>query len=200
MQVVGRLHQRRVFGRRTHLVTRHLAGLLPENARILDVGCGDGTIDRLLIERRPDCTIAGIDVLVRHAARIPVQVFDGVHLPYAHGTFDAVLFVDVLHHTRDPLPLLLEARRVALQAVIIKDHLRSGLLAGPTLRFMDWVGNAHHGVALPYNYLTHAEWNAALRTARLRPTAWRTRLGLYPAPASWLFDRSLHFVARMEPV
>jgi hypothetical protein len=59
---------------------------------------------------------------------------------------------------------------------------------------MDFVGNAPHGVALPYNYLTAAEWDKALRESRLAPRAIRRRLGLYPAWADVCFGRSLHFM------
>jgi hypothetical protein len=34
----------------------------------------------------------------------------------------------------------------------------------------------------------------------LRPQVWLDTLGLYPKPASWIFDRSLHFIARLDPV
>ena len=71
------------------------------------------------------------------------------------------MLVDVLHQTDDPMNLLREAVRVARQAIVIKDHLLQGAFAYPTLRFMDWVGNARHGVALPYNYWTPAEWHGA---------------------------------------
>jgi hypothetical protein len=27
---------------------------------------------------------------------------------------------------------------------------------------------------------------------------WLPKLSLYPAPASWFFDRSLHFIARLD--
>jgi hypothetical protein len=37
---------------------------------------------------------------------------------------------------------------------VLKDHIKERGLAGLTLRFMDRVGNAHHGVVSPYNYWT----------------------------------------------
>ena len=107
------------------------------------------------------------------------------------------MFVDVLHHVDDPLLLLQEAMRVG-RSVVIKDHFREGFLAGAILRFMDWVGNAHHGVALPYNYWSKAEWDAALEAVGLKPVDMKGSLGLYPAPASWIFERDLHFIGRFE--
>jgi len=63
---------------------------------------------------------------------------------------------------------------------------------------MDWVGNAHHGVALPYNYWSKPEWDAAFDAVGLKQLEGKHSLGLYPAPASWLFERGLHFIGRFE--
>ncbi len=152
MNLIDRVHSDYIFGRRVGVLTRHLAELMPKDAKTLDVGCGDGTIAHLLMQSRPDLTISGIDVLVRPQTHIPVVQFDGRHIPYEDDSFDAVMFVDVLHHTEDPLVLLREAARVARSAIVIKDHTMNGWLAEPTLRLMDYVGNAQHGVVLPYNY------------------------------------------------
>ena len=93
-----------------------------------------------------------------------------------------------------------EARRVARKAVLIKDHTRDGLMAGPTLRFMDWGANAPHGVALPYNYWNEQQWRESFERIGLTPSVWRNRLGLYPPGVSWIFGRSLHFIARLDIV
>ena len=63
---------------------------------------------------------------------------------------------------------------------------------------MDWFGNKHYGVALPYNYWSGAQWEVAYRAVAVEVTELMTFLGLYPAPASWLFERGLHFMARLE--
>lgn len=194
---VGVLHEKLVFGRRVSVLAGHLADLLPRKAKVLDVGCGDGTIDCLITQQSPGVSIVGIDVLVRPNAKIPVRPFDGIHIPYPNASFDAVMFVDVLHHADDPLLLLQEAMRVG-RSVVIKDHFRQGFLASATLRFMDWVGNAHHGVTLPYNYWSKAEWDAAFDAVGLKPVEIKRSLGLYPAPASWVFERGLHFIGRFH--
>lgn len=201
MSVIGRAHSGLVFGRRVQVLAREIAELLPEAeappTRVLDVGCGDGSIARAVMDLRPDVEIVGIDVLVRPETHIPVTEFDGVRIPYDDDSFDAVMFVDVLHHTDDATVLLREAARVAAGHVVIKDHLADGFLARPTLRLMDWVGNAHHGVVLPYNYWRRSRWDQAFAEVGLSVKAWQTGLGLYPPPATWLFDRRLHVVTRL---
>jgi SAM-dependent methyltransferase len=195
--MIGALHERLVFGRRVRVLASHFAALIPAQARILDVGCGDGLIDCLIQQQRPDISIEGIDPLVRSRTHIPVRSFDGAKLPYPGASFDAVMFVDVLHHTVDPKALLREAMRVG-KIILIKDHIREGFLASGTLRVMDWVGNAHHGVALPYNYWSRSQWREVTDDLGLKATEMRVELALYPPPISWIFDRRLHFVARFE--
>lgn len=198
MKALRSLHGRLVYDRRTRVLAARLAELLPRDAQALDVGCGDGRIDRLILERRPDVAIEGIDVRLRPDAQIPVSRYDGLRIPRADGEVDAVLLVDVLHHAERPEGLLREALRVAKRAVLVKDHTRNGILAGPTLRLMDWVGNAPHGVALRYDYWRESLWRETFRNLEIRPAVWERRLGLYPRPASWIFDRSLHFVALFD--
>lgn len=192
-------HQRVVYGRRITVLAQHLSELLPRDASVLDVGSGDGLLARRILDARPDLRIRGVDVLIRPESHIPVEWFDGIRLPFRDREYDAVMMVDVLHHATDQAALLAETARVARRAVVIKDHVVSGLLARPTLAFMDWVGNARHGVALPYSYWTEEQWQRSFARLGLRTTARRDSLGLYPWPASLVFGRGLHFVAVLEP-
>lgn len=195
---VGVLHNTLVANRRVQVLTQWFAELLPPNVRVLDVGCGDGAVSALLQSKRGDIRVQGIDVLPRETTHIPVQMFDGTHFPFEDSSFDVVMFSDVLHHTEDPAILLREARRVASHHVLLKDHYRNGIAAGARLRFMDWVGNARYGVALPYNYWTEQQWHSAWRNIGLQPEKVITRLGLYPIPADWIFGAHLHFIALLK--
>jgi SAM-dependent methyltransferase len=197
VKLIGRAHQRAVQGRRIELLAEHLASVVPARGTLLDVGCGDGGIARTLLGQRPDLEVTGIDVLVRPHTLIPVSSFDGTTIPYPDDSFDDVLFVDVLHHTEDPAVLLAEAARVARRGIVVKDHLASGVVSAWTLRLMDWVGNAHHGVALPYNYWREPQWRQCFEGLGLRVEVWRTNLALYPVPARWVFDRKLHVLCRV---
>jgi SAM-dependent methyltransferase len=196
---VGTLHQALIFDRRTRVLAERLASLLPRGASVLDVGCGDGTIASLILQHRPDISIRGIDILVRPETKVPVEPFDGKQLPYGDKCFDVVSFIDVLHHTDDPTVLLKEATRVARMVVALKDHAMDGVLAYQTLRFMDWVGNSSHGVALPYNYWPERKWRVTFDAIGLHIADWQSRLDLYPFPASLVFERGLHFMAALKP-
>jgi len=198
MSTVGKLHETLVFNRRVEVLASWFARLAPKDALILDVGCGDDLLSAALRAKRPDLTLRGIDVLPRNRTHIPVEMFDGVRIPFEDDSFDAVLFSDVLHHTADPAVLLREACRVARRCVLIKDHFREGLVAYQRLRLMDWVGNARFGVALPYNYWSEKQWQRAWQEIGLEPEESVTRLGLYPPPANWIFGARLHFMARLK--
>jgi SAM-dependent methyltransferase len=198
MKLVDRVHGDYVENRRARALSNRLADIIPDRFVMLDVGCGDGLIARLITERRTDIQLRGLDVLARDRAYIPVERFNGEVIPYEDASFDGVMFIDVLHHTHDPMVLLREATRVARKAIVIKDHTLDGLLAGPTLRAMDWVGNARYGVSLPYNYWTRRQWLDAFQKLGIKVGSWTTSLRLYPWPASCWFDRSLHFVARLD--
>lgn len=183
-------------GARVDLVL--VSEMVTRGAKVLDVGCGDGSVALQIKALRPDVEISGIDILVRPAAKISVTAFDGHHIPFDDGSFDAVMLVDVLHHAEDARGLLAEAARVARTAVVIKDHLADGFLAQPTLRAMDWVGNAGHGVVLPYSYWREEQWTEAFAATHLTPIRTVTSLGLYPWPFSAVFDRRLHAVWRLD--
>lgn len=195
--IVGALHDRLVFPRRAANLAEALSVALCGAQTVLDVGCGEGSIDLLIQATVPGLAVRGVDVLVRSEACIPVEPFDGRRLPFDDKTFDAVMFVDVLHHTDDPMVLLREAGRVARRTIVIKDHTAESALSYSILRFMDWVGNAHHGVALPYNYWPERKWRGAFAELGLGVEQWQTRLELYPWPASLVFQRGLHFVTRL---
>jgi len=198
MSLLEKVHKKCVFDRRVNVLSKHFAGLIPADAKVLDVGCGDGLLAHLISQLRPDLTIFGIDVVERKASYFPVTMFDGKTIPYPDKSFDVVIFVDVLHHTSDPGKLLREASRIASERVLIKDHCEDAFLGRTTLLFMDWIGNIHQGVALPYNYWSKKQWLESFNTLKLEVSSWKTKLDLYPKPASYFFDRSLHFIADLE--
>jgi SAM-dependent methyltransferase len=100
-----------------------LARLTPD-ARVLDVGCGPGTITADLAVQVPDGEVIGIDAagdvltLARQEAdrrglsNVRFEVGDTYHLGFEDDTFDVVHAHQVLQHLTDPVAALREMRRV----------------------------------------------------------------------------------------
>ncbi len=119
---------------KARIVAEESSPLEGQSYRLLDVGCGNGKLDALLLAEwarrgwiQPDesncgAELVGIDVSEQSVAeclarRLPAslfQVYDGRALPFPDAQFDAVIFCVVMHHvpvsTRDEL--LAETRRV----------------------------------------------------------------------------------------
>jgi SAM-dependent methyltransferase len=195
IRLMGNAHGTLVHQRRVTVLAQRLAAMLPAASTLLDVGCGDGTIAKIMCETVPGLTMSGAEYSPRADCAIPCLGFDGVHLPFADRSFDGCMFVDVLHHSRDPLAVLLDARRVCRNFILIKDHLAENALDHWTLRFMDWVGNRAHCVELPYAYLSARQWEELYRQAGLTEVRTTQAIPLYPAPFSLVFGRNLHFIS-----
>ena len=95
-----------------------VAALVPPAARtILDVGCGRGRLGQLLKTLNPERKVHGVelDTDVASAARTVLDSvvsgdFQTMSLPFAEGTFDCVVFADVLEHLIDPASALRRIR------------------------------------------------------------------------------------------
>jgi len=194
-RVHRKVHNSLVFSRRVEKLTQALNQLLPASATILDVGCGNGLISRNLQQLSPGRQFTGIDVVERDSCMIPCRMYDGETIPFEPGSFDYVLFVDVLHHTPDAEKLVAQAKRIARRGVVIKDHYCESRLDHHTLALMDWFGNAQYGIALPNNYKSTTEWRNLFGRLGLREIRTITDIGLYPFPFSAVFGRKLHFVS-----
>jgi SAM-dependent methyltransferase len=90
--------------------------------RVLDVGCGTGSLTFLLAERPDLEAICGIDYAppyIEHAARrnvdprVSFRVGDAGALPFPDASFDRVLSLLMLHFVAQPERAVAEMRRVA---------------------------------------------------------------------------------------
>lgn len=186
------IHTSLIFPRRIERLTELFCDKIPDGSSVLDVGTGNGQLAKNIGDRKKDVKVQGVDVLLRDYSHIPVTLFDGSKLPFDDKSFDIVTFVDVLHHTNNAKELLAEALRVSRKLVIIKDHLVSGFLAGPTLRLMDEVGNRRYNVALPYNYFTPEQWRKTFSDIGAKIQFWEQDLKIYQKYLDMIFGRNLH--------
>ena len=97
--------------------------LLPNNAKdILDVGCGTGTFEGILLlyKNKSDMNITGIDgspkcIEVAKSKQIPNAVFlcgDAESLPFRDNSFDCCLLIEVIEHISDKEGTVKELKRV----------------------------------------------------------------------------------------
>lgn len=198
LKLVSSLHNQLIFKRRIECLSNAIAALIPASAKVLDVGCGDGQLAALIINKREDISVEGVEIMLRQQSHIPITLYDGQRLPKEDESVDVVMFVDILHHTTDPTVLLKEAVRVSKGHILIKDHLCESSFSYNRLKMMDWVGNAPHGVKLTYNYWPKEKWLSSFGELKLGTTAWKEELGLYPPPLQQVFGKGLHFVALLE--
>ena len=80
--------------------------------RVLDLGAASGLLAGRLARSIPGLRLVGADVLVEPRPHVPMVVGDGKRLPFAEGSLDCVMMVDVLHHDENPQHLLAEAKRI----------------------------------------------------------------------------------------
>lgn len=198
MKALGALHTTLVHRRRVERIAVALDPLLPRGGTLLDIGAGDGAMAHALLSRRPDLTIHCVDPVLRPSTHVPVARLEGETLPFDAGAVDHALLVDVLHHVTTPDPLLREIRRVARRGMVIKDHRSESRWDHATLAAMDWAGNVGHGIDRIYRYWSRAEWDRVADRLDGRWVGWCDDLRLYPWPATWLCDRRLQFVARLD--
>jgi ubiquinone/menaquinone biosynthesis C-methylase UbiE len=93
---------------------------------VLAVACGTGEFERLLAERYPEQTIAGVDFsenMIAIAAQkcraypyMGFQVASATALPWASPSFDRVVCANAFHYFERPEQVLAEMHRVLQQS------------------------------------------------------------------------------------
>ena len=109
-----------------------LAQLVPEGSRVLDLGCGDGSMLDYL-QRERGCSGYGIEIAdanvlacVRRGVNVIQLNLDEGLAMFGDASFDVVLQIDTLQHLRNAEVMLRETARVG----------RTGIVAFPN--FAHW--------------------------------------------------------------
>ena len=113
-------------------IIESIARLVPEGARVLDLGCGDGALLDYL-QRERGCSGYGVEIVdanvlacVRRGVNVvQLNLDEGLAL-FEDNSFDVVLQIDTLSHLRNAEVMLRETARVG----------RTGIVAFPN--FAQW--------------------------------------------------------------
>src|SRR5688572_24345856 len=103
---------------------RLIAQLVPPGSRVLDLGCGDGSLLDLL-QRERGCTGYGVEIADGNVLQCIRRGVDVIQLNLDEGlamfddaTFDVVLQIDTLQHLRNAEVMLRETARVGRFGIV----------------------------------------------------------------------------------
>lgn len=135
------------------------------DARLLDIGCGPGSVSAELLIATGAASVVGVDpspVMVERSqshwssnGKLSFVEGSGYALPFPDASFDGILCHTVLCHLPDPVRVLREARRVLRRggrlAIFDGDYAANTVAIGPLDPLQLLLENAvHHLVHNPY--------------------------------------------------
>ena len=126
-------------------IMRSLARLVPEGARVLDLGCGDGAMLELLARER-GCRGYGVELsdanvlacVQRGVEVIQLILEEGLSM-FGDQSFDVVLQIDTLQHLRNGETMLRETARVGRLGIVAFPNFAE-LAARNALQVLDAFG------------------------------------------------------------
>ena len=152
---------------RAEVLSRQLAPYFARGEQWLEIGAGQGLVARA-VQAATGAGLTLVDVVDYNQSGLPLQTYDGLHLPFPDGSFDHSLFLFVLHHTPDPLPVLQEALRVSRQSVLVVENSVAGALRQRLTRAIDSIPHLRYGVPICYRAQTIDAWKQTFETLPVR--------------------------------
>ena len=198
-EIIKKVHQKNIHTQRVDRISTLISDNISIDIKtILDIGCGDGKLSKLIMTKNQKVEIIGLDVMERPKCDIEYHYFDGEILPFNDHFFDAIQYIDVLHHTNNIKKEIENGITKTKKYVIIKDHIYKSQIDFLILKFMDWIGNAPHGVKVIYNFKKKEEWLKLFEENKLEVIYFNDKLSLYSRFLDKIFGRSLHFIAILK--
>jgi ubiquinone/menaquinone biosynthesis C-methylase UbiE len=145
---------------------KEIFSFFKENKKILDLGCGSGSLAKILISKY-NFSVFGLDIKDNRIFEIPFQVFNGKEIPFPDDYFDGVLISFVLHHAENPISLLKEAKRVGKFLILFEDtpeNLFQKFFCW--IHFLTW--NWFFGKTQKFFFLSSKEWKKIFEDLNLK--------------------------------
>lgn len=137
-----------------------------KGSEILDLGCGCGIVGKAFQDFFQS-EVLGIDVKDNRILPLPFRLYNGSHLPFAENSFDTVLINYVLHHSRDPVALLKEAKSAARDKIIIFEDLPEGFLSKLICKIHGSSFDRFFGNPAETSFKTENEWEKIFKELEL---------------------------------
>ena len=127
-----------VMEHRARRLMDQVAGWLPSEGLVLDLGSGTGHLSNRL-QRELGLGVVTADISDLHVVgRPPVLIADGI-LPFEEGTYSAALLIFMLAYPNDPASVLAEVARVTRGPIILVQSLHSNGFGYAWLRVREYL-------------------------------------------------------------
>lgn len=157
---------RRMYLDRANQIFDHIGKYLSGKDTILDIGCGTGSIAKL-IKKKKKSAVTLVDVQYNIMCdQYPVIIYNGQKLPFADNQFTTSLLITVLHHTKDANQVIEEAKRVTSDKIIVIEDIFTDLPG----RAITFVGDCliNWEFHSPQTNHTQGEWSDIFKSHKLR--------------------------------
>lgn len=175
----------------------------PTHRDVLDVGGGTGLLAEAMRVVFALRRVVSVDIEDRFLPGLGIETsrFDGTHLPFGDGSFDAVMLNNVLHHVPGSArpALLRECARVTRGPIYVKDHIKASRLDGLRLAALDAIGNIPFAGMVSAQYLTRRDWTALASASGLVIEA-ETGGNYRSGPFARLFPNRLEVTMRLARI
>jgi len=163
----------KIIRKRTNWIVNNLIGFLKEGERIIDIGAGGGWVAKE-IQRKRKVQILLLDVIDFNQTDLEIVLYDGKKMPFSDETFDTALLIFVLHHCKNPLEVLKEAKRVTKDKIIIMEDIYSNIFekfliyVSEILGFLGSFFIRPPGESLPFSFKSFSEWERIIKNLGLK--------------------------------
>lgn len=185
-----------------HGVHMKILKYIGRNKRVLEVGCASGHFSKKLKEK--GCFVVGIEIDPA-AAKLAKKIADDViigdveeisPLPRLEGSFDIIIFADVLEHLRRPDKVLKEFKRWLKPSGYVITNIPNAVRIEFRLKYL--MGKFEYGRGLGQHPVTHLRFftletsrrlfeEAGYKIIKIEPTGLGSRLKILYNLFSWSF-------------
>jgi ubiquinone/menaquinone biosynthesis C-methylase UbiE len=144
---------------------------LSASDRVLDIACGTGEFERMVLSKNPTQQMVGVDISeemlaiarqkLHNAPNVSFQAGSASALPFPNQSFDVIVSANAFHYFDDPIAALAEVKRVLKPdgKVVILDWCKDFWFCRVLDIALQWTDSAHQQCYTRrefHNFLTSA--------------------------------------------